>query len=67
MTEHSNKTHEETIEKKKIDLKEAVKQKLANQQKQSNQKMGGQSVASNKGLKSQISKRPNNQHRRTGV
>ncbi len=66
MTDQDNKS-QETIEKKKIDLKEAVKQKLAAQQKQAQQKMGGKSASSNKGLKSQISKRPNNQHRRTGV
>ncbi|USB32632.1 hypothetical protein [Paenibacillus sp. YPG26] len=58
---------EETKEPKKIDLAEAMRLKL--QQKKQNQasnKQGQNGLQSTKTLKSQNTKKPNNQRRRTG-
>ncbi|WP_433944111.1 hypothetical protein [Paenibacillus sp. SN-8-1] len=58
---------EENKEPKKIDLAEAMRLKL--QQKKQNQasnKQGQSNIHSTKTLKSQNTKKPNNQRRRTG-
>ncbi|MNH84639.1 hypothetical protein D3C87_454740 [compost metagenome] len=58
---------EENKEPKKIDLAEAMRLKL--QQKKQNQasnKQGQSGINSTKTLKSQNTKKPNNQRRRTG-
>ncbi|MBD1379506.1 hypothetical protein [Metabacillus arenae] len=55
-------------ERKKISLQEAIKQKLASkQQKQSTEKASNDLVKTTKRLKSQHTKKTNNQRKRTGV
>ncbi len=55
-------------ERKKISLQEAVKQKLAKQKEMQNKNKGfaGNDQQQYK-MKSQLTKKPNNQRRRTGV
>lgn len=56
-----------STEKKKISLAQAMKDKLAQQkQQQSSGKQNG-IVKSTQPLKSQLTKKPNNQKKRTGV
>jgi hypothetical protein len=56
-----------TEEKKKITLQEAIKRKLAEKkQEQANQKNAPKGENKAKAMKNQITKKPNNQHRRTG-
>lgn len=56
-------------ESKKISLAEAMKQKLAEKkQAQANQNTKGKHLAAgNQTMKSQLTKKPNNQKKRTGV
>lgn len=55
-------------EKKKISLAEAMKQKLAQKQQQAdNSKFENGIVKKTKPLQSQLTKKPNNQRKRTGV
>ncbi len=68
MTEH-NQNDVETSEKKpgKISLQEAMKRKLAEKkQAQAQGNMPGHQKAGNHIVKSQQTKKPNNQRRRTG-
>ncbi|MBX9975400.1 hypothetical protein [Cytobacillus firmus] len=61
-------THIEDNERKKISLKEAMKQQLMNKkQEQSGGKFNKAPVKSAKALKSQQTKKTNNQRKRTGV
>ncbi|WHY74250.1 hypothetical protein [Fictibacillus enclensis] len=53
---------------KKLNFQEAVKQRLAEKkQQQANGKFSTNPVKSTKQMKSQQTKKANNQHRRTGV
>lgn len=55
-------------EKKKVSLAEAMKQKLAQKQQQaSNGKLENGLVKKTQPLKSQLTKKPNNQRKRMGV
>ncbi len=55
-------------EKKKISLAEAMKQKLAQKQQQTNNgKLENGIVKKTQPLKSQLTKKPNNQRKRMGV
>lgn len=55
-------------EKKKVNLAEAMKQKLAQKQQQtSNGKLENGIVKKTQPLKSQLTKKPNNQRKRMGV
>lgn len=55
-------------EKKKVNLAEAMKQKLAQKQQQtSNGKFENGIVKKTQPLKSQLTKKPNNQRKRMGV
>jgi hypothetical protein len=55
-------------EKKKVSLAEAMKQKLAQKQQQtSNGKLENGIVKKTQPLKSQLTKKPNNQRKRMGV
>ncbi|KEF39046.1 hypothetical protein M670_01432 [Schinkia azotoformans MEV2011] len=55
-------------EKKKIGLAEAIKQKLAQKQQQTNNgKLENGLVKKTQPLKSQLTKKPNNQRKRMGV
>lgn len=57
----------QTSEPKKISLQEAIKQKLASKkQEQASAKLAGNPIKQQK-MKDQLTKRPNNQRRRTGV
>ncbi|WP_409253047.1 hypothetical protein V1502_03690 [Bacillus sp. SCS-153A] len=53
-------------EKKKINLAQAMKEKLAQKKQQSGGKQTG-IVKSTQPLKSQLTKKPNNQKKRTGI
>ncbi|MBN6187238.1 hypothetical protein JQN58_09655 [Aneurinibacillus sp. BA2021] len=54
--------------RKKISLQEAIKQKLAQKKlEQSNTKHAGSHTKTTQKLKSQQTKKPNNQRKRTGV
>jgi len=54
-------------EKKKMSLQDAIKQQLANKKGQdSSGKLNTNPIQTQK-MKSQLPKKPNNQHRRTGV
>ncbi|MGM0846160.1 MAG: hypothetical protein ACQEUT_14375 [Bacillota bacterium] len=55
-----------STEKKKISLAEAMKEKLA-QKKQQSGAAPNKLVKSTQPLKSQLTKKPNNQKKRTGV
>ncbi|MGD6801154.1 hypothetical protein ACQCVK_11040 [Rossellomorea vietnamensis] len=55
-----------STEKKKISLAEAMKEKLA-QKKQQSGSNPNRLVKSTQPLKSQLTKKPNNQKKRTGV
>ncbi|EDL64390.1 hypothetical protein [Bacillus sp. SG-1] len=55
-----------STEKKKINLAQAMKEKLAQKKEQSEGKRTG-IVKSTQPLKSQLTKKPNNQKKRTGV
>lgn len=55
-----------STEKKKINLAQAMKEKLAQKKQQSEGKRTG-IVKSTQPLKSQLTKKPNNQKKRTGV
>lgn len=55
-----------STEKKKISLAEAMKEKLA-QKKQQSSSNPNRLVKSTQPLKSQLTKKPNNQKKRTGV
>lgn len=64
----SNLENNEQVAKKKVSLEEAMKQVLANKkQGQAAGKAGSGPVKSTKAMKSQQTKKPNNQRRRTGV
>jgi hypothetical protein len=69
MTDMENNTPNEAApERKKISLEEAIKQKLAAKKQQStNQDNRFHTNQSSKGMKSQHTKKPNNQRKRTGV
>lgn len=55
-------------EKKKVSLAEAMKQKLAQKQQQTNNgKLENGIVKKTQPLKSQLTKKPNNQRKRMGV
>ncbi|MFD2682992.1 hypothetical protein [Bacillus seohaeanensis] len=54
-------------EKKKVSLAEAMKQKLAQQTSQAVERQGQGLVKKTQPLKNQLSKKPNNQRKRTGV
>ncbi|MCS0669861.1 hypothetical protein [Cytobacillus firmus] len=61
-------THIENNDRKKISLKEAMKQQLMNKkQEQAGGKFNNTPVKSAKALKSQQTKKTNNQRKRTGV
>lgn len=61
-------THIDKNERKKISLKEAMKQQLeSKKQNQSGGKFNNSPVKSAKTLKSQQTKKTNNQRKRTGV
>lgn len=63
-----NEQPSSTTEKKKISLQDAIKQKLASKQQGQQAGRGGLPHASgNQKMKSQQTKKPNNQRRRTGV
>jgi hypothetical protein len=53
-------------EKKKINLAQAMKEKLAQQKQRSGMKNNGL-VKTTQPLKSQLTKKPNNQKKRTGI
>ncbi|MNI07768.1 hypothetical protein D3C73_607820 [compost metagenome] len=56
----------ETNEPRKIDLAEAMRQKLQQKKQQTGNKQGINGSHQTKMLKSQNNKKPNNQRRRTG-
>jgi len=61
----NNQTHDS---KKKISLKDAMKQQLANKKQQAqNTKVTGNSNGKVQKMNSQQTKKPNNQRKRTGV
>ena len=64
----SNNNENETTERRKISLQEAIKQKMESKklQKTSGNPMTNFSNTTNK-MKSQQTKKPNNQRKRTGV
>ncbi|MFB5762988.1 hypothetical protein [Paenibacillus medicaginis] len=62
-----NQDNQNREEPRKIDLAEAVRQKLAQKKQQAgNPQGGGFHGGQTKALKSQNTKKPNNQRRRTG-
>lgn len=64
----SNVENNEQAAPKKVSLQEAMKQMLANKkQGQATGKAGNGLVKNTKTMKSQQTKKPNNQRRRTGV
>ncbi|MFD3448117.1 hypothetical protein ACFDTO_26340 [Microbacteriaceae bacterium 4G12] len=66
-TENKEQTHA-APERKKISLEEAIKQKLASKkQGQANGKLANSLVKTTKSMKSQQTKKANNQRKRTGV
>jgi hypothetical protein len=69
MTDQSNKEHDATENKPgKISLQEAMKRKLAQKkQEQASRNSNAPQKAGNQFMKSQQTKKPNNQRRRTGV
>lgn len=65
MTEENMENQEEG--KQKVSLQEAIKRKLAEKkQAQANQNNASKGNHQTKAMKSQQTKKPNNQHRRTG-
>ncbi|WCN37933.1 hypothetical protein [Aneurinibacillus uraniidurans] len=63
-----NEQHTSATEKKKISLQDAIKQKLASKkQAQQTAQNGQQRASGSQKMKSQQTKKPNNQRRRTGV
>lgn len=68
MSISDNNKEDNTVEKKKISLEEAFKQKLAKKrQDQLENKYNTHPVKNKKNFKSQQTKKANNQRRRTGV
>ncbi len=69
MADSENNERENALpERKKINLQEAIRQKLENKkQAQSAKKPAQHSMKSVPTMKSQLTKKPNNQHKRTGV
>lgn len=64
----SNELNEQEAPKKKISLQEAMKQQLANKKNQlAVGKLSTNGVQTTKKMKSQQTKKTNNQRRRTGV
>jgi hypothetical protein len=56
-----------SAEKKKINLAEAMKEKLAQQKQQQSNGKQNRLVKSTQPLKNQLTKKPNNQKKRTGI
>ncbi|MET3289028.1 hypothetical protein EDM56_21005 [Brevibacillus fluminis] len=67
MSENQNEIKDTAAQPGKISLQEAMKRKLAQKkQEQANGNQAGNQKASNQVMKSQQTKKPNNQRRRTG-